>query len=184
MYPHPYYCWPDYPGVENFYFVNIPKNCSTTVRNWAAWIGTRNGKLTQPFRFTILRDPYGRLKSTFAYGLSQRYSYLETVESIGNKLLGASELSGDLLTHFIPQHVFLEHAPVCPDHYYHSGQMRELRQELSERSGIDLIWIHENRSRYSAEFTEQYNTWLVKNQTWIDDYLGRDVELYAQHIVS
>ena len=184
MYPHPYYCWPDFPGVENFYFINIPKNCTTTVRNWALYIKTRNGDIDKPFRFTILRDPYGRLKSTFAYGIGQRFAYLETVESIGKKLLAAKDLDSELLIHFMPQHVFLEHAPVKPDHYYHTGQMRKLRDDLSSRSGLELKWIQENRSRYTVDFTVQYNKWFTENQTWIDDYLGKDVELYSQHIAS
>jgi len=53
------------------------------------YIKTRDGYIDKPFRFTILRDPYGRLKSTFAYGIGQRFAYLETVESIGKKLLAA-----------------------------------------------------------------------------------------------
>ena len=184
MYPHTFYCWPHYPNLENFYFVNIPKNCTSTVRNWAMLIKTNDGNLNDPFRFTILRDPYGRLKSTFAYGLGQRYAYLETVESIGKKLLLSQHLQGDLLTHFIPQHVFIDHSPVEIDYYYHTGQMRELRRELSNRSGLQLNWIQENTSRYTIEFTEQYNKWFSTNKTWIDDYLAKDLELYSIHIAS
>ena len=184
MYPHTFYCWPHYPNLENFYFVNIPKNCTSTVRNWAMLIKTNDGNLNDPFRFTILRDPYGRLKSTFAYGLGQRYAYLETVESIGKKLLLSQHLQGDLLTHFIPQHVFIDHSPVEIDCYYHTGQMRELRRELSNRSGLQLNWIQENTSRYTIEFTEQYNKWFTTNKTWIDDYLAKDLELYSIHIAS
>ena len=178
MYPHEYYCWPEYPSVENFYFVNIPKNCTTTVLNWASYIKTRDGYLDKPFRFTILREPYGRLKSTFAYGLGQRYAYRETVESIGKKLISSQQLEGDLLTHFIPQHVYLEHSPVKIDHYYHTGQMRELRKDLSSRSGLQIKWLQENRSRYSPQFKAQYHEWFIENKMWIDDFLDKDLELF------
>ena len=84
-----YYCWPAFPKVENFYFVNIPKNVSTTVLYWAQKIKTQEQtyRIQDPFRFTILRDPYGRLKSAFAYGVGQRFYYTHTVDSIGALLL-------------------------------------------------------------------------------------------------
>tara|TARA_R110002153_G_scaffold108219_1_gene248586 strand:- start:8738 stop:9364 length:627 start_codon:yes stop_codon:yes gene_type:complete len=177
-----YYCWPKYPRVENFYFVNIPKNVSTTVLYWAQKIKTQEQtyRIQDPFRFTILRDPYGRLKSAFAYGVGQRFYYEHTVDSIGALLLEQNPVQRHegLLTHFVPQHVFIKRAPVKVDHYYHTGQIRELHQYLSTISRVELPWLTENRSGYTDQFTEQYNAWFVKNTTWIDDYLAKDFILY------
>lgn len=179
-----YYCWPAYPRVENFYFVNIPKNVTTTVLSWAQKIKTQDGHIQDPFRFTILRDPYGRLKSAFAYGIGQRFYYEHTVESIGTLLLAQNPVKRHegLLTHFVPQHVFIKHAPVKIDHYYHTGQIRELHQHLCTISGVELPWLQENRTKYTDQFTEQYNAWFVKNTTWIDDFLGKDLKLYNKII--
>ena len=177
-----YYCWPKYPRVENFYFVNIPKNVSTTVLYWAQKIKTQEQtyRIQDPFRFTILRDPYGRLKSAFAYGVGQRFYYEHTVDSIGALLLEQNPVQRHegLLTHFVPQHVFIKRAPVKVDHYYHTGQIRELHQYLSTISRVELPWLTENRSGYTDQFTEQYNAWFVKNTTWIDDFLAKDISLY------
>ena len=181
-----YYCWPKYPRVENFYFVNIPKNVSTTVLYWAQKIKTQEQthRIQDPFRFTILRDPYGRLKSAFAYGVGQRFYYEHTVDSIGALLLEQNPVQRHegLLTHFVPQHVFIKRAPVKVDHYYHTGQIRELHQYLSTISRVELPWLTENRSGYTDQFTEQYNAWFVKNTTWIDDFLAKDLKLYKTHI--
>ncbi len=177
-----YYCWPKYPRVENFYFVNIPKNVSTTVLYWAQKIKTQEQtyRIQDPFRFTILRDPYGRLKSAFAYGVGQRFYYEHTVDSIGALLLEQNPVQRHegLLTHFVPQHVFIKRAPVKVDHYYHTVQLSELHQYLSTISSYELPWLTENRSGYTDQFTEQYNAWFVKNTTWIDDYLAKDFILY------
>jgi hypothetical protein len=177
-----YYCWPKYPRVENFYFVNIPKNVSTTVLSWAQKIKTQEQtyRIQDPFRFTILRDPYGRLKSAFAYGVGQRFYYEHTVDSIGALLLEQNPVQRHegLLTHFVPQHVFIKRAPVKVDHYYHTGHIRELHQHLSTISRVELPWLTENRSGYTDQFTEQYNAWFVKNTTWIDDFLAKDNSLY------
>jgi len=100
------------------------------------------------------------------------------VESIGKKLISSQKLEGDLLTHFIPQHVFLEHSPVKIDYYYHTGQIRELRKDLSARSGLQLKWLQENRSRYSPQFKEHYHHWFIANKTWIDDFLQKDLDLF------
>ena len=62
--------------------------------------------------------------------------------------------------------------------------MREMRRELSNRSGLQLNWLQENTSRYTIEFTEQYNKWFTTNKTWIDDYLAKDLELYSIHVAS
>lgn len=177
-----YYCWPEYPRVENFYFVNIPKNVSTTVLVWAQKIKTQEQsyRIQDPFKFTILRDPYGRLKSAFAYGLGQRFYYEHTVDSIGELLIKQNPVKRheELLTHFVPQHVFIKRAPVKVDHYYHTGQMRDLHRHLSTISRVDLPWMHENRTKYTDEFTEQYNAWFTKNEAWIHNYLAKDVKLY------
>ena len=177
-----YYCWPEYPRVENFYFVNIPKNVSTTVLHWARKIKTQEQsyRIQDPFKFTVLRDPYGRLKSAFAYGLGQRFHYEHTVDSIGELLIKQNPVKRheELLTHFVPQHVFIKRAPVKVDHYYHTGQMRDLHRHLSTTSRVDLPWIHENRTKYTDEFTEQYNAWFTKNEAWIHNYLAKDVKLY------
>ena len=170
--------------MENFYFVNIPKNVSTTVLHWAQKIKTQEQsyRIQDPFKFTILRDPYGRLKSAFAYGLGQRFYYEHTVDSIGALLLEQNPVKRheSLLTHFVPQHVFIKRAPVKVDHYYHTGQMRELHQHLSTIGRVELPWLHENRTKYTDEFTEQYNAWFTKNQTWIDDFLAKDIKLYNE----
>jgi hypothetical protein len=56
--------------------------------------------------------------------------------------------------------------------------MRELRKELSARSGLQLKWIQENRSRYSPQFKAQYHEWFIENKMWIDDFLDKDLELF------
>ena len=102
---HTYYA--SDPVVDNFYFVNIPKCASQTVRAWAAQMSTKNALIKQNrLEFCILREPWGRLKSTFAYGCGARYSYNFTIDMIGEWYLG-NPLSknptfqqADLLVHF------------------------------------------------------------------------------------
>ena len=177
-----YYC--NTPTVDNFLFVNVPKCATQTVHAWSMQMATRDGVIDQPFSFTVLREPYGRLKSTFAYGVGAKYQYKFTVKDIGNWFMG-KELpvsltpnQTDLLTHFVPQHVFIDNAPIEIEHWYHTGQTRQLRRDLSHRSGINIVWMQENSSRYSTKFTIEYNKWFEENKAYIDNYLSADCELY------
>ncbi len=172
------------PRLDNLLFVNIPKCASQTVAAWAAQMATRDGKIDVPYRFTILREPYGRLKSAFAYGTGAKYQYKFTVEDIGNWFLGNNlpdELSPnqvDLLVHFVPQHIFIDNSPITIDNWFSTGDMRQLRQILSKLSGIDIKWMQENTSRYTQEFTIKYNQWFASNENYIHSYLQKDLQLY------
>jgi hypothetical protein len=186
---HLYYCWPNYPQLERFYFVNIPKNASSTIRAWALKIKHTNGVLrNSTSSFTVLRDPYGRLKSAFAFALGPRYQYNMKFVDIANLFMGINlpesltENQMHILPHFVPQHVFVENAPVFIEKYYSTGQIRELRHVLSELSGVSLPYVEENRSRYTQEFQIQYDNWFVANEDYIHNYLAKDVELYRKHI--
>ena len=172
------------PRVDNLLFVNIPKCATQTIAAWAAQMATRDGKIEVPYRFTILREPYGRLKSAFAYGVGAKYQYKFTVEDIGNWFLGKqlpdkfSPNQVDLLVHFVPQHEFIANAPIKIDHYCSTGDMRQLRHILSALSGIDIKWMQENTSRYSTQFTIEYNKWFSSNEKYIHSYLQKDLILY------
>ena len=172
------------PRLDNFLFVNIPKCATQTIAAWAAQMATRDGSIEVPYRFTILREPYGRLKSAFAYGVGAKYQYKFTVEDIGNWFFGKqlpdkfTPNQVDLLVHFVPQYEFIANAPIPIDHWFSTGDMRLLRQKLSALSGIDIKWMQENTSRYSTQFTIEYNDWFSKNKTYIENYLKADCELY------
>ena len=172
------------PRVDNLLFVNIPKCATQTIAAWAAQMATRDGKIEVPYKFTILREPYGRLKSAFAYGVGAKYQYKFTVEDIGNWFLGNNlpdELSPnqlDLLVHFVPQHEFIANSPITIDNWFSTGDMRQLRQILSKLSGIDIKWMQENTSRYTQEFTIKYNQWFASNENYIHSYLQKDLQLY------
>jgi len=172
------------PRVHNFLFVNIPKCATQTIAAWAAQMATRDGKIEVPYKFTILREPYGRLKSAFAYGVSAKYQYKFTVEDIGNWFIGEElplEFTPnqlDLLVHFVPQHEFVANAPIEIEHYFSTGDMRQLRHILSALSGIDIKWMQENTSRYSTQFTIEYNKWFSSNEKYIHSYLQKDLILY------
>jgi hypothetical protein len=172
------------PRVDNLLFVNVPKCATQTIAAWAAQMATRDGRFEVPYRFTILREPYGRLKSAFAYGVSAKYQYKFTVEDIGNWFIGKqlpdkfTPNQVDLLVHFVPQHEFIKNAPIKIDHWFSTGDMRLLRHKLSALSGIDIKWMQENTSRYSTKFTIEYNKWFEENKAYIDNYLAADCELY------
>ena len=172
------------PTVDNFLFVNIPKCATQTIAAWAAQMATRDGKIDFPYTFTILREPYGRLKSAFAYGTSAKYQYKFTVEDIGNWFLGKqlpkefTPNQVDLLVHFVPQHVFIKNAPINIDNWFSTGDMRQLRHILSALSGIDIKWMQENTSRYSTQFNIEYNKWFSSNEQYIHSYLQKDLTLY------
>jgi hypothetical protein len=182
-----YYC--SHPTLHNFLFVNVPKCASQTVHAWSMQMAT-GGEIKEPYRFTILREPYGRLKSTFAYAVGAKYQYKFSVEEIGDWFFGKNlpeELTPnhvDLFVHFVPQTVFVENAPIEIDHWYSTGDMRQLRRKLSSVSGINIQWIQENTSRYTEDFTIKYNKWFTENKTWIDDHLAKDLELYSMHVAS
>lgn len=172
------------PRVDNLLFVNIPKCATQTIAAWAAQMATRDGKIEVPYRFTILREPYGRLKSAFAYGVGAKYQYKFTVEDIGDWFFGKNlpeELSPnqvDLLVHFVPQHIFIDNSPITIDNWFSTGDMRQLRFTLSHISGCNIGWQEENRSRYTEDFTIKYNKWFKNNHQYIDNYLRADCELY------
>jgi len=172
------------PRVDNLLFVNIPKCATQTIAAWAAQMATRDGKIEVPYKFTILREPYGRLKSAFAYGVSAKYQYKFTVEDIGNWFIGEElplEFTPnqlDLLVHFVPQHEFVANAPIEIEHYFSTGDMRQLRHILSALSGIDIKWMQENTSRYSTQFNIEYNKWFSSNEQYIHSYLQKDLTLY------
>jgi len=183
-----YYC--SHPALHNFLFVNVPKCASQTVHAWSMQMATRDGAIKEPYRFTILREPYGRLKSTFAYAIGAKYQYKFTVEDIGDWFFGKNlpeELTpnhADLFVHFVPQTVFIDNAPIAIDHWYSTGDMRQLRRTLSHISRCNVGWQEENRSRYTQEFIISYNNWFTKNQDAIDDYLAEDRKLYTTHCSS
>jgi len=177
------------PVVDNFYFVNIPKCASQTVHAWAAQMSTKDAKIKDPFRFCILREPWGRLKSTFAYGCGAKYSYNFTIDMIGEWYLGdppakPTDQQADLLVHFGTQRSFVDAAPCAIDNWYHTGTMRELRSDLSAISGCHVGWQEENRSNYTQEFTVAYNQWFTANESQLDDLLADDLELYRSHSFS
>jgi hypothetical protein len=181
---HTYYA--SEPVVDNFYFVNIPKCASQTVRAWAAQMATKDAVIEEPFRFCILREPWGRLKSTFAYGCGARYSYNFTIDMIGEWYLGNPPKNpnfqqADLLVHFGTQRSFVDGAPCAIDHWYHTGMMRELRKDLCAISGCTVGWQEENRSNYTQDFTVAYNAWFSANETKLDKLLEADLELYSSH---
>ena len=183
-----YHC--SHPMLENFLFVNVPKCATQTIRAWSAQMATRDGAIEEPYSFTILREPYGRLKSAFAYGTGAKYQYKFTVEDIGDWFFGKNlpeELTPnhvDLFVHFVPQKVFIDNSPIAIDHWYSTGDMRQLRRKLSSISGINIQWMQENTSRYTEDFTIKYNKWFSENKEQIDDYLSQDMELYTTHISS
>jgi hypothetical protein len=178
------------PRLDNFLFVNIPKCATQTIAAWAAQMATRDGSIEVPYRFTILREPYGRLKSAFAYGVGAKYQYKFTVEDIGDWFFGKNlpeQLTpnhADLFVHFVPQTVFIDNAPIAIDHWHSTGDMRQLRRTLSYISRCNVGWQEENRSRYTEDFTIKYNTWFSENKEQIDNYLSQDIELYTTHISS
>ena len=181
---HTYYA--SEPVVDNFYFVNIPKCASQTVRAWAAQMATKDANIKEPFRFCILREPWGRLKSTFAYGCGARYSYNFTIDMIGEWYLGnppkhPTFQQADLLVHFGTQRSFVDGAPCAIDHWYHTGMMRELRKDLSTISGCTVGWQEENRSNYTQDFTVDYNRWFSANESALEAKLADDIELYSSH---
>lgn len=184
---HTYYA--SDPAVENLYFVDIPKCASQTVRAWAAQMAVKDADIKEPFRFCILREPWGRLKSTFAYGCGARYSYNFTIDMIGEWYLGnppsnPTHQQADLLVHFGTQRSFVDNAPCAIDHWYHTGQTRELRRHLSEISGCHVGWQEENRSNYTQEFIVNYNDWFSANESQLDTLLADDLELYDSCVFS
>lgn len=177
-----YYC--SRPLLDNFLFVNVPKCATQTIHAWAMQLATRDGFIAEPFRFTVLREPYGRLKSTFAYGIGAKYYFKFNIEEIGDWFLGKNlpdDLTPnhcDLLTHFVPQKTYVDNSPIPIDHWYHTGTTRELRQDLSHISGKFINWELLNVSRYTREFTVAYNEWFTENEDYIVDYLQEDCDLY------
>lgn len=172
------------PTVDNLLFVNVPKCATQTILAWSAQMATRDGIIKDPYKFTILREPYGRLKSAFAYGVGAKYQYKFTVEDIGNWFFGKNlphELTPnhvDLFVHFVPQKVFIDNSPIAIEHWYSTGDMRQLRRKLSSVSGINIQWMQENTSRYTEDFTIKYNKWFSENKEQIDNYLSQDCDLF------
>jgi len=80
--------------------------------------------------------------------------------------------------HFVPQHEFVANAPIEIEHYFSTGDMRQLRHILSALSGIDIKWMQENTSRYSTQFNIEYNKWFSSNEQYIHSYLQKDLTLY------
>lgn len=184
---HEFYCWPAFPYVSNLYFVNIPKNATSTVRAWGLEMSKHGAKISNPESFTILRDPYGRLKSAFAYGTSRMFQNQYTVADIGKWLTqgGPEKVSAEhaqLFMHFVPQEVFLRYSPCHIERYYHTGETRELRHRLIDISGVKLNWRTENKSLYTEQFTNEYNAWFGANREWIDVWLAGDILLYKTQL--
>ena len=88
------------------------------------------------------------------------------------------------MVHFGTQRSFVDGAPCAIDHWYHTGQMRQLRSDLSRVSGCHIGWQGENRSMYTEEFTIQYNKWFSKNETRLYELLEDDFDLYGTYCSS
>ena len=86
--------------------------------------------------------------------------------------------------HFRTQKSFVDQAPCEIDYWYHTGQMRQLRSDLSSISGCHVGWQQENCSNYTQKFIVEYNDWFSCNESTLEAKLAEDIALYRHHFFS
>ena len=181
---HIYYCPPNWPAQQNLYYWSIPKNASTLIRKLFK-LNPKNFDST--LSFTILREPWSRLKSAFVMGIGEKYKCQYTMQQISDWLIkDTNGCNADLMVHFIQQSKYLEYRPykhVPIDHWFIMEDMPSLACFLGK------IWNRPWKefevvgdSYYPEHFDEIYDTWLDNNKNWAEDWLAYDIELYTSVI--
>jgi len=168
----------DYNISSHFKFCNIPKNASTFVRDI---VMPHHSNLHEDFCFTILRNPWERFMSAFAYGVKggwNSYNFGHTIDQIGNALQNNKNVNADLLLHFIPQHEFLRHFPHRIQHWFNQKDLSKFIEVCGSKLNIRIANDQINQTNYTSEFLDRYNNWLFHNKDWVNEFLLKDILIY------
>lgn len=174
-------------AIKPIYFLNIPKNASSYIKNLMHFIDNPN---TESKSFCIVRDPLERFISI--------YKYMVNVEEKFDEFFNAFFYDEDLskenyikvgVEHLMPQSFFVENAPsqwktqcqlITMDDFFADGADSGLRQ-IGLRTRISLPNSKENPSEYPSGYKDWLMNKIYQSYSEIfDTYLSQDFDLYQK----
>lgn len=159
------------------YFINIPKNASSSVNEMLQVVSIQ--KNIKPFWFTIIRDPYQRLISTFRF-LSTIYNFELLSDSLKKFPMDQSNTFFGQFCHFAPQSLFIDffEKQNLGINYYHINNLKNLSQDVLELTGINYEINHINQSKKNSQLDYTIFSWMEKNKQFVDEFLREDIIWY------
>lgn len=157
-------------------FINIQKNASTSFRHMLEY---PLKKLQKDYYCAILRDPLQRMKSIFYYNNEQKNW---SVDRQGSELIKPKNFLNDYqqFCHFLPQSMHIKPFEHKDIDYFSMVDIPKLVKKLLKKMPR---FIHKDKqTNPSQALIEQVNEWLYNHRSFVDDFLGPDIELYNNKI--
>ena len=157
-------------------FINIQKNASTS---WRHMLQYPLKKLQEDYYCAILRDPVQRMKSIFYYNNEQKNW---SIECQGSELIKPKNFLNDYeqFCHFLPQSMHIQPFEQEDIYYYSMDDIPKLVEKLLKK--MPRLIHNDKRTNPSEAIKEQVDEWLYNHRSFVDDFLGPDIELYAKKI--
>ncbi len=157
-------------------FINIQKNASTSFRHMLEY---PLKKLQEDYYCAILRDPLQRMKSIFYYNNEQKNW---SVDRQGSELIKPKNFLNDYqqFCHFLPQSMHIKPFEHKDIDYFSMVDIPKLVKKLLKK--MPRLIHNDKQTNPSQALIEQVNEWLYNHRSFVDDFLGPDIELYNNKI--
>jgi hypothetical protein len=157
-------------------FINIQKNASTS---WRHMLQYPFKKLQEDYYCAILRDPVQRMESIFYYNNEQKNW---SIECQGSELIKPKNFLNDYeqFCHFLPQFMHIQPFEHEDIYYYSMDDIPKLVEKLLKK--MPRLIHNDKRTNPSEAIKEQVDKWLYNHRSFVDDFLGPDIELYTKKI--
>ena len=159
------------------FFINIPKNASSSVNEMLKIVSINLN--VKPFWFTVIRDPYERLISTFRF-LSKIYNFELLSNSLKKFPMDQSNEFFGQFCHFAPQSIFVnffekQHLDI---NYYNINNLKNLSEDVFKLTGVNYEITHINQSNKNSQLDNKILSWIEKNKQFVDEFLETDIIWY------